>query len=212
MNKTNTLFTFVTIFLIVIPASGQKRDSRRQGKQSSRTVISRKINQSATRPRKAQPAKLLPLVPEYEYDQYSGTSRVDLKGSPVEEQSGASDVRLFVRYVYAKDWMQIGTQNDVLVAFSINVQKRVCTDDCMYTLILDGYEQPVRAASSVTQMGDGTINEFISKWMSPKVFKKITEAQTIQVKVGGVRFRLSDRQIDGMRQIVSFLRFRPFFN
>jgi hypothetical protein len=164
------------------------------------------------RPRTAQPAKVLPLVPEYEHDQYSGISRVDLKWSPVQEWSGANVVKLYVRYVYARDWMQIGTQNDVLLAFSINAAKRICSERCVYTLIIDGYEQPVSAESAITQMGDGTVNEFVSKWMSPKVFKKITEAQKIQVRMGGVSFSLSDQQTEGLRQIVPFLRFRPFFN
>jgi hypothetical protein len=61
-------------------------------------------------------------------------------------------------------------------------------------------------------MGDGTVNEFVSKWMSLKVFKKITEAQKIQVRMGSVFFSLSDQQIKGLHQIMPFLRFRPFFN
>lgn len=212
MNTTILPLSLILTLFVVTPISAQKRSSRQRERQPARPVASRKANTPATRPRLAQPLKPLPLVPEYEYEQNTGITRVLLNWSPVEEQSGANNVRFYVRYVYAKDWMQFGTQNDVLLGFAINTPKGVCSEDCVYTLFVDDYEQPVRATSQATKMADGTINETITRWMPPKVFKKITEAQKIRARIGSVTLRLSDSQIEGMRQMVPFLRFRPFFN
>lgn len=199
-----------------VPVGAQKRGSQRSAKPPAPPPAAgaKKASRPASRPGRAHPVKppLLPLVPEYTYDEHSGLSRVILDWSPVEEQTGANNVRFYIRYVYAKDWMQIGALNEVAFGFAVNSPHRICPDECRYTLIIDDYEQPVGATSQATNMGDGSINETILKWMPPKVFKKITEAKRLQVKVGAVTFRLSDRQIEGMRQVVPFLRFRPFFN
>jgi hypothetical protein len=210
----------VTILILlalssVMPVGAQKRGSQRSTKLPAPPATGAKnASRPASRSRSTKPVKppLLPLVPEYTYDERSGLSRVILNWSPVEEQTGANNVRFYIRYVYAKDWMQIAALNEVAFGFAVNSPRRVCPDECRYTLILDDYEQPVGTMSQATKMGDGSINETILKWMPPKVFKQIAEAKKLQVRVGAVTLRLSERQMEGMRRVVPFLRFRPFFN
>jgi hypothetical protein len=220
MKSRNNKIPHVAILILLallsaMPVAAQKRGSKRAAKSPIPPATGAKIaSRPASRPRRTQPIKppQLPLIPKYTYDEHSGLSRVILDWSPVEEQTGANNVRFYIRYVYAKDWMQIAALNEVAFGFAVNSPQRVCPDECQYTLIIDDYEQPVRATSQATKMGDGSINETILKWMPPKVFKQLAEAKRLQVKVGAVTFRLSDRQIEGMRGVVPFLRFRPFFN
>jgi hypothetical protein len=91
-------------------------------------------------------------------------------------------------------------------------ESRVCSDECHYSMNLDGKEIKVVGTGSVKTLNDGSLSEMVIVWMRPQSFKKIAEAKEISVQINSVSFNLTEQQMEGLRQMVPFLRYRllPF--
>jgi hypothetical protein len=147
----------------------------------------------------------LPLAPQYEYDNFTGVTRVSLPLSPVEGASGASNVEFGARYAYAKEWRNAGTMNEVMLFFGMAAREQVCPGRCQLTLTADGERESFEVELQSQTNGD-TLGQTASLWLKPQAFRRLASASRIEVQIGGVAFRLTARQMEGLRQMVPFLK------
>jgi len=115
---------------------------------------------------------------------------------------------MYVRYVYDDYWWQIARLNEVSIAFGMNPNKRVCADKCHFVIKVDGQAVEVSGDGSASSLADGSISETVSVWMRPEAFQKIALAKKISGEVGSVSFDLTEQQMEGLRQMLPFLRIR----
>lgn len=148
-----------------------------------------------------------PLIPEYEYDNFTGVTRVSLPLSPVEGASGASNVEFGARYAYDKEWRNAGTMNEVMLFFGMAAREQVCPGRCQLTLTADGERESFEVEVQSQPNGD-TLGQTASVWLKPQAFRRLASASRIEVQIGGVAFRLTARQMEGVRQMVPFLKER----
>ena len=152
----------------------------------------------------------LPLTPQYEYDSVTGVTRVILPLSPVEGASGASFVGFSAKYAYDSEWRYAGTMNEVLLFFGMAARGQVCPGECQLTLTVDG-ERASFEVEVQSEPDDGGIHgQAVSFWLKPQAFRRLANARSISVQVGGVSFRLTARQMEGMRQMLPYLKERFF--
>jgi hypothetical protein len=153
----------------------------------------------------------LPLTPQYEYDSVTGITRVILPSSPVEGASGASFVGFSAKYAYDSEWRYAGTMNEVLLFFGMVARGQVCPGECQLTLTVDGERASFEVeAQGEPDDGSGTRSQAVSFWLKPQAFRRLANARSISAQVGGVSFRLTERQMEGMRQMLPFLKERFF--
>jgi hypothetical protein len=50
----------------------------------------------------------------------------------------------------------------------------------------------------------------LSIWLTPQSFRKLAAAKRVDVQIAGVSFRLTERQMDGLRKMIPFLKERVF--
>lgn len=149
-----------------------------------------------------------PLMPRYEHDQFSGVTRVNLPLSPVEGATGASNIQFGSRYAYAKEWRSAGTMNEVLILFGMTAGGEVCPRRCQLTLTVNGERSSFEVEVQSKPAGNGALSQTISFWLRPQAFRRLATASNVDVQVGSVTFRLTDRQMDGLRQMLPFLKER----
>lgn len=159
---------------------------------------------SASGPRLQQTS---PLTPQYEYDNFTGVTRVSLPLSPVEGASGASNVEFGARYAYDKEWRNAGAMNEVMLFFGMAARERVCPVRCQLTLTADGERESFEIELQSQPNGD-TLGQTASVWLKPQAFRRLAAASRVEVQIGGVTFRLTVRQMEGLRQMVPFLKER----
>jgi len=115
---------------------------------------------------------------------------------------------MYARYVYDEYWYRIGRQNNVGITFGMNPKSRVCADECQFIMNIDGQEVKVNGSGMASILDNGSVSETTTVWVRPEVFKTIAEAKEISVQIGSVSFNLTKQQLDGLRQLIPFLRFR----
>jgi hypothetical protein len=164
-----------------------------------------RVTTSADGPRSQQAS---PLAPQYEYDSFSGVTRVSLPRSQVEGARGAAFVEFGVRYAYDKEWRYAGTMNEVMLFFGMTAQGQVCPGRCQLTLTVDGERSSFEVEVQSKPADGGARSQTISFWLKPQAFKRLATARSIGVQVGGVIFHLTARQMEGMRQMIPFLKER----
>ncbi len=153
-------------------------------------------------------SRLPPLMPQYEHDQFSGITRVNLPLSPVEGATGASNIQFGSRYAYAKEWRSIGTMNEVMLLFGMTARGEVCPRRCQLMLTVDGERSNFEVEVQSKPAGNGVLSQTVSFWLKPQAFRRLAAARNIDVQVGSVTFRLTDRQMEGLRQMLPFLKER----
>jgi hypothetical protein len=153
-------------------------------------------------------SRLPPLMPQYAYDQFSGVTRVNLPLSPVEGATGASNIQFGSRYAYAKEWRSAGTMNEVMFLFGMTARGEVCPRRCQLTLTVDGERSSFEVEVQSKPAGNGVLSQTVSFWLKPQSFRRLAAARNVDVHVGSVTFRLTDRQMDGLRQMLPFLKER----
>jgi hypothetical protein len=149
-----------------------------------------------------------PLIPQYEAASGNNPNRVILPSSFVGNPKGATFIKMYVRYIYDNYWHQIGHLNNVSIMFGMNPKNRVCADECQFTMNIDGKEVKVNGEGSASFLASGTFIETATVWMRPEVFKTIAEAKEISVQIGSVSFNLTGQQMEGLRQMLPFLKIR----
>lgn len=147
------------------------------------------------------------LTPKYEYDNFTGVTRVSLPLSPVEGASGASHVEFGARYAYDKEWRNAGTMNEVMLFFGMAAREQVYPGRCQLTLTADGDRESFEVEVQSQPNGD-TLGQTASVWLKPQAFRRLAAASRIEVQIGGVAFRLTARQMEGLRQMIPFLKER----
>jgi hypothetical protein len=152
----------------------------------------------------AEPA----LVPQYEAASGNSPNRVTLSWSFVGDPKGAQFIKMYVSYVYDDHWWQVGRLNEVAITFGMNPKTRVCADECQFIVNIDGTPLKVAGNGSAALLNDGSTSETVGVWMRPEAFKKFAEAKTISIQVGSVNFNLTAQQMEGLRQMLPFLRIR----
>jgi hypothetical protein len=165
------------------------------------------VTTSAGDPRSQQ---TLPLTPQYEYDSFTGVTRVILPLSPVEGASGASFVEFSAKYAYDKEWRYAGTMNEVMLFFGMAARGQVCPGRCQLTLTVDGERSSFEVEVQGEPGDGGARGQTMSFWLKPQGFRRLAAARSISVQVGGVTFRLTARQMEGMREMIPFLKERFF--
>ena len=164
----------------------------------------------------SQPASVRleePLVPQYEYDRDRGISRVFLGWSSVEGISvEGADIRFTVRYVHDDEWRYVGHLNDVMLYFMITAKNPVCSGMCTVALTLDGERQASTIKSTSTPKGNGVFEQQIINQIRPEAFKTLAAGKMLEVEIGTIKFRLTKQQMEGMRQMIPFIKVRalPF--
>ena len=153
-------------------------------------------------------SRLPPLVPQYEYDQFSGVTRVNLPLSPAEGATGASNIQFSSRYAYAKEWRSAGTMNEVMLLFGMTARGEVCPGRCQLTLTVDGERSSFEVELQSKPAGNGVLSQTVSFWLKPQSFRRLAAARNVDVEVGSVAFRLTARQMEGLRQMLPFLKER----
>ncbi len=152
--------------------------------------------------------RLPPLMPHYEYDQFSGVTRVNLPLSPVEGATGAYNIQFSSRYAYAKEWRSAGTMNEVMLFFGMTAQGEVCPRRCQLTLTVDGERSNFEVEVQSKPAGNGALSQTVSFWLRPQSFRRLAAARNVDVQIGSVTFRLTNRQSEGLRQMLPFLKER----
>jgi hypothetical protein len=151
---------------------------------------------------------LPPLTPQYEYDQFSGVTRVNLPLSPVDGERGASNIQFGSRYAYAKEWPYAGTMNEVMLLFGMTARGEVCPRRCQLALTVDGERFNFEVEGQSKPASNGTISQTVSFWLKPQAFRRLAAARDVDVQVGSVAFSLTERQMAGLRQMLPFLKER----
>jgi hypothetical protein len=147
------------------------------------------------------------LIPKYEYDNFTGVTRVSLPLSPVEGASGATNIEFGARYDYDKEWRNAGTMNEVMLFFGMAAREQVCPGRCQLTLTADGERESYEVEVQSQPNGD-TLGQTASVWLKPQAFRRLAGASRVEVQIGDVRFRLTARQMEGLRQMLPFLKER----
>jgi hypothetical protein len=153
---------------------------------------------------------LPPLVPRYENDPSSGVTRVSLPLSLVEGSRGASFVEFSARYAYDKEWRDIGTMNEVMLFFGMSAKSPICQGKCLLTMIIDGERSSRNVQVQTKPTPDGGLSQSVSIWLTPQSFRKVAAARTVDVQIASVSFRLTERQMEGLRKMIPFLKERVF--
>jgi hypothetical protein len=154
--------------------------------------------------------RLPTLVPQYESDPSSGVTRVSLPLSPVESSRGASLVEFGARYAYDKEWRDIGTMNEVMLFFGMTAKSPICHGKCLLTMIIDGERSSREVQVQTKPATDGSLIQSVSIWLTPQSFRKLAAARRVDVQIAGVSFRLTERQMEGLRKMIPFLKERIF--
>jgi hypothetical protein len=180
------------------------------------TVEAQRRRPRSTKKSSSQPASVAleePLVPQYEYDRDRGINRVFLGWSSVEgiSEEGA-DVKFTVRYLYDDEWRYIGHLNDVMLYFMITAKNPVCSEVCTVALTLDGERKVGTINSTSTPKGNGIFEQQIINQIRPEAFKTLASGKVLEVEIGTIKFRLTKRQMEAMRQMITFIKVRalPF--
>jgi len=150
------------------------------------------------------------LVPQYENDPSSGVTRVSLPLSPVEDSRGASLIEFGARYAYDKEWRDIGTMNEVMLFFGMSAKSPICPDKCLLTMIMDGERSSREVQIQIKPATDGSLSQSVSIWLTPQSFRKLAAARRVDVQIASVSFRLTERQMEGLRKMIPFLKERIF--
>jgi hypothetical protein len=153
---------------------------------------------------------LPPLVPQYENDPSSGVTRVSLPLSLVEGSRGASFVEFGARYAYDKEWRDIGTMNEVMLFFGMSAKSPICPGKCLLTMIMDGERSSREVQVQSKPTPNGGLSQSVSIWLTPQSFRKLAAARSVDVQIAGVSFRLTERQMEGLRKMIPFLKERIF--
>jgi hypothetical protein len=149
-----------------------------------------------------------PLTPRYEYDNATGLTRITLPSSPAGGVSGPYTISLGALYVFDRDWHRAGTLNEVMLLFNVTGRGEVCPSRCRLTLTGDGDSDELEvSARSVPLDGGGTL-QMVSVSLRPQSFRRLAGARVVGFRLGGVSFRLTDAQMDGLRKMVPFLNER----
>ncbi len=151
-----------------------------------------------------------PLVPQYENDPSSGVTRVSLPPSPVEGSRGASLVEFGARYAYDREWRDLGTMNEVMLFFGMSARSPICLGKCLLTMIIDGERSSREVQVQTKPTPGGGLSQSVSIWLTPRSFRKLAAARTVDVQIAGVSFRLSERQMEGLRKMLPLLKERIF--
>jgi hypothetical protein len=155
-------------------------------------------------------SRLPPLMPQYQYDQFSGVTRVNLPLSPIEGATGASNIQFGSRYAYAREWRSACTMNEVLLLFGMTARGEVCPRRCQLSLTVDGERFNFEVEGQSKPASNGVLSQTVSFWLKPQSFRRLAAGRNVDVQVGSVTFRLTDRQMDGLRQMLPFLKERMF--
>jgi hypothetical protein len=147
------------------------------------------------------------LIPKYEYDNFTGVTRVSLPPSPVEGASGATFIKFGARYAYDREWRNVGTMNEVMLFFGMAAREQVCPGRCQLTLTADGERSSFEVEVQSQPNGD-TLGQTASLWLKPQAFRRLAGASRVEVQIGEVTFRLTARQMEGLRQMIPFLKER----
>jgi len=196
MKKTLAIATLILIIPFTISVSAQKRRPIRPN--------------TTTKPPEARVARnpAPPLIPQYEAASGNNPNRVILPSSFVGNRKGAQFIKMYVRYIYDNYWHRIGRLNNVSIMFGMNPKSRVCADKCQFIMNIDGKEVKVYGDGKASLLADGSFSETATVWMRPEVFKTIAEAKEISVQIGSVSFNLTEQQMEGLRQMLPFLKIR----
>lgn len=154
--------------------------------------------------------RLSPLVPQYENDPSFGVTRVSLPLSPVEGSRGASLVEFGARYTYDKEWRDLGTMNEVMLFFGMSAKSPVCQGKCLLTIIMDGERSSREVQVQTKPTTGGGLSQTLSVWLTPQSFRKLASARRVDIQIAGVSFRLTERQMEGLRKMIPFLKERIF--
>jgi hypothetical protein len=154
--------------------------------------------------------RLPPLVPQYENDLSSGVTRVSLPLSLVEGSLGASFIEFGARYAYDKEWRDLGTMNEVMLFFGMSAKNPICPGKCLLTMTVGGERSSLEVEPQIKPTGDGGLSQSVSIWITPQSFRKLAAAKSVDVQIAGVSFRLTERQMEGLRKMIPFLKERIF--